>query len=70
MNCTTVSFFLSALLLQWCFSLAVYTVRVHVPKAENFWLTVSWNPFVNASVTIITATLIVVAGNGKADNEP
>jgi len=30
-------------------------------KLKIFWLTVSWNPLVKASVTIMTATLIVVA---------
>ncbi len=30
-------------------------------KLKTFWLTVSWKPFTNESVTIITATLIIVA---------
>src|SRR5215470_17043934 len=30
-------------------------------KLKTFWLTVSWNPLVNARVTIITATLMTVA---------
>jgi len=43
------------------FSGCLYWTRICPQKLNTFWLTVSWNPFVNASVTIITATLIIVA---------
>ena len=61
-SCITVSFFSicssSAMVL---FIGCLYCTRTCPQKLKIFWLTVSWNPFVNARVTIITATLIVVA---------
>src|ERR1700680_5022684 len=39
----------------------LYCTRICPQKLKTFWLTVSWKPFVKASVTIITATLMTVA---------